>query len=40
MAVGNAISATLYNDVEVSQIKITISSETEFSLSEIMVLGK
>lgn len=40
MAVGNAISATLYDDVTVSQIKITISSETQFSLSEIMVIGK
>lgn len=40
MAVGNAISATLYNDVKVEQIKITIDSDAPFSLSEIMVLGK
>lgn len=40
MAVGNAISATLYNDVKVQQIKITIDADTEFSLSEIVVLGK
>lgn len=39
MAIGNAISATLYEDVTVNQIKITINSEDEFSLSEIMVLG-
>lgn len=40
MAVGNAISATLFNDVKVQQIKITIKSDVQFSLSEIVVLGK
>ncbi len=40
MAVGNAISATLAQDVKVSEIKITINSESSFMLSEIAVLGK
>ena len=40
MAVGNAISATLAEDVNVSEIKITINSDSQFMLSEIAVLGK
>lgn len=40
MAVGNAISATLYEDVTVDQIVLTVESDKDFSLSEITVLGK
>lgn len=40
MAVGNAISATLYEEITVSKIKITINTEYIYSLSEIAVIGK
>lgn len=40
MAVGNAISATLYEDITVSKIRITIDVDYLYSLSEIVVLGK
>lgn len=40
MAVGNAMYANLYEDIEVTQIKIDINVDYEFSLSEIVVLGK
>lgn len=40
MAVGNAISATLFEDVTVSEIVLTIDAGEGFALSEIMVLGK
>lgn len=40
MAVGNAISATLHEEVTVTEITLTIDPDAEFSLSEIMVLGK
>lgn len=40
MAIGNAIMATLYEDVTVRSIKITIDVDYDFSLSEIAVIGK
>lgn len=40
MAVGNALSATLNKDVTVTEIEIVIDAAEEFSLSEIVVLGR